>query len=123
MPTYSFICLRCRRTDEVFMSLGQYVKNAPAFVCCRERMERHIAHAPGLGVTSEKHYDGLRAQDGTDIGTRAKHREYMKRNNLTTVDDFKNTWQVAAQQRAAALAGEDPSRKRDLVEAVQKLGG
>ena len=37
---------------------------------------------------SDAHYDGLVATDGTDIGTRKKHREYMKQNNLTTMDDL-----------------------------------
>ena len=41
---------------------------------------------------SDAHYDGLRATDGTDISTRKKHREYMKRHGLTTTDDYKQTW-------------------------------
>ena len=52
-------------------------------------------------VHGDTHYDGLRAPDGTDISTRAKHREFMKRNNLTTVDDFKQTWAGAERQREA----------------------
>lgn len=123
MPTYAFICKKCRRTDEVFMTLGQYVKNAPTFVCCTERMERHINAAPALAGVSERHYDGLRAPDGADISTRAKHRAYMKANNVTTADDFTQTWKQAAKERAARIEGHDPTRKRDLIEAVAKLGG
>jgi hypothetical protein len=51
-------------------------------------------------VIGDRHYDGLRATDGTDISTRAKHREYMKRNNLTTMDDFSSQWKKAAQERS-----------------------
>lgn len=44
-------------------------------------------------------YDGLRATDGTDISSRTKHREYMKANNLTTVDDFQESWAKAKERR------------------------
>lgn len=47
----------------------------------------------------DRHYDGLQASDGTDISTRRKHREYMKRHNLTTTDDFKQTWAQAQKTR------------------------
>jgi hypothetical protein len=50
-------------------------------------------------LISERHYDGMRATDGTDISTRAKHREYMRRNNLTTIDDFKQEWADAPRKR------------------------
>jgi hypothetical protein len=47
----------------------------------------------------DRHYDGLRATDGADISTRTKHREYMKRAGLTTVDDFSQTWAKAREAR------------------------
>jgi hypothetical protein len=50
-------------------------------------------------LAGDRHYDGLRATDGTPIDSRTKHREYMKRHNLTTVDDFKETWSKAQKQR------------------------
>jgi uncharacterized protein (UPF0262 family) len=43
-------------------------------------------------MVSDSHYDGLRATDGTDISTRKKHRDYMKRHGLTTADDYKDSW-------------------------------
>jgi len=42
-------------------------------------------HAP---VMSGRFYENTQATDGSDIGSRSKHREYMKRNGLTTADDF-----------------------------------
>jgi hypothetical protein len=48
---------------------------------------------------NDRSYDGLRATDGTDISSRSKHREYMKKNGYTTVDDFKQTWAKAREQR------------------------
>jgi hypothetical protein len=127
MPTYAFKCHTCARVDEHFMSIGEYVRTCPTFFCCMTPMERHLDVAPGLAVcnalASERHYDGMRATDGTDIGTRSKHRAYMKANNLTTADDFKSTWKRAAQEREAAFAGHDASRVRDVAQAVEKLGG
>jgi hypothetical protein len=123
MPTYAFKCTRCGRIVDQFMSLGEYVRNPPTFVCCADVMERHIDSAPGLGLVGERHYEGLRAQDGTPIDTRAKHREYMRRNNLTTIDDYAQTWKREAEVREARLAGHDPSRKLDVAEAIAKLEG
>jgi hypothetical protein len=60
--------------------------------------KRHL-NAHNL-IMGDRHYDGLRATDGTDISTRAKHRAYMKANNLTTTDDFQSTWTREAQRRA-----------------------
>lgn len=68
----------------------------------------------------DRHYDGLRATDGTPIDSRTKHREYMKRMGYTMDSDFKETWQQAAKRREAVLQGADPTRKRDLVEALHK---
>lgn len=40
-------------------------------------------------LTSEgEQYDGLRATDGTDISSRKKRREFMKRNGLTDPSDY-----------------------------------
>ena len=70
----------------------------------------------------DRHYDGLRATDGADIGTRSKHREYMRRNNLTTVDDFSGDyWRKAQAKRNDVAAGVDPTRKHDIARAIDKL--
>ena len=127
MPTYTHRCSVCGRTDDHLIPLGEYLRNPPAFVCCAQIMERAITVAPGLAVhnalASERHYEGLRAPDGADISSRAKHRAYMQANNLTTADDFTQTWKRAAEERAQRLEGHDPARVRDVAEAVTKLGG
>lgn len=61
-------------------------------------------YQPELRVDSgalwgDSSYAGLTASDGTDISTRTKHREYMKAKGLATVDDFKETWAKAQEQR------------------------
>lgn len=47
----------------------------------------------------DRHYDGMRATDGADISTRTKHRDYMKRTGLATVDDFSSSWARARESR------------------------
>jgi hypothetical protein len=57
-------------------------------------------------LAGDRHYDGLRAPDGSDISSRTKHREYMKRTGLTTADDFAASWRAAEEQRNRYRQGE-----------------
>ena len=72
-------------------------------------------------LVGDRHYDGLRATDGADISTRTKHREYMKRHGLTTIDDYKES-------HAKAQAARDQYRQRggsvtrdDIARAIHQL--
>ena len=67
--------------------------------------EPEIERAMHNALAGDRHYDGLRATDGTPIDTRTKHREYMKRHGLTTADDYKQTWAQAEKQREAYRTG------------------
>lgn len=69
----------------------------------------------------DRHYDGMRATDGTDISTRSKHREYMKLNNVTTVDDFKDTWAKAREQRERLYTQGGTFSRRDVERAIHQL--
>lgn len=75
-----------------------------------EAYEVGIDHVPSTNTQraptdaalwGDRHYDGMRATDGTDISTRTKHREYMKANGLTTIDDFKEHNERAQRARDA----------------------
>ncbi len=70
---------------------------------------------------NDRHYDGVRATDGTDISTRAKHRDYMKRNNLTTVDDFKDTWSSAQKQRESFYTQGGSFKRQDIERAIHQV--
>jgi len=77
---------------------------------------------------SDRLYSGtpFKAPDGTVINSKKKHREYMRRTGLTTADDFKGTWDKAAQERARFFNNEGYDRKsrREAVErAVEKVYG
>ncbi|GAB3773771.1 hypothetical protein GCM10028796_46830 [Ramlibacter monticola] len=123
MPTYTFRCDSCERVQELVMPISRYCSEPPRPQCCERAMQRVFLAAPGLGVISEAHYEGLRASDGTDISSRAKHRAYMREHNLTTIDDFTETWKRAARQRALRMQGIDVERPRDIAQAIDKLGG
>lgn len=69
----------------------------------------------------DRSYDGLRATDGTDISSRTKHREYMKRNNLTTMDDFQNTWAKAQESRERLFTQGGTFRREDVARAIEQL--
>lgn len=66
-------------------------------------------------------YEGMRATDGTDISSRSKHREYMRANNLTTVDDFKDTWAKAQEQRERYYTQGGTFSRRDIERAIHQL--
>lgn len=126
MPTYTFRCPACAANLSAVMSIREYCAAPPAFVCCSQPMQRFFETVPALALhnamAGERHYDGLRATDGTDISTRSKHREYMRANNLTTADDYTQTWARAEAQRKEVFSGQDKTRTADIVAAIDKLG-
>jgi hypothetical protein len=71
-------------------------------------------HAP---INSGRFYENTAATDGTDIGSRRRHREYMKSRGLAMESDFKQEWQGAAKEREAIRSGEyDRKGRREAVE-------
>lgn len=75
---------------------------------------------PDLGerqpVFTDRYMEGVAATDGTDISSRRKRAEYMRRNNLADADDFKESWSRAQQERAAFYRGErrDPALRHAI---------
>jgi hypothetical protein len=84
--------------------------------------EREVPVDSGA-LWGDRSYRNLAATDGTPIDTRTKHREYMKRNNLTTIDDFKGHDQRMARERENHFKGVDSSRRADIIEAMRKTRG
>ena len=70
---------------------------------------------------NDRSYDGLRATDGADISSRTKHREYMKVNGLTTVDDFSSQWARQQKQRQEYMTRGGSIRKADIERAISQL--
>lgn len=60
------------------------------------------ARALDAPVMVDRFYEGATVHDGErirDIGSRRKHREFMREKGLTTVDDYTKTWEKAAEAR------------------------
>lgn len=48
---------------------------------------------------NDRSYENLPPENGEAINSRSRHREYMRKHGVTTVDDFKDTWKQAEKQR------------------------
>ena len=77
--------------------------------------------AKNNALAGDRHYDNMRATDGTDISTRTRHREYMRANNLTTVDDFQQTWAKAKEARESYYQRGGSFSKSDIERAMHQL--
>ena len=97
---------------------------SPADDCMVEVSADYEQPGRNVPIIGDTHYDGLRATDGTPIDTKSKHREYMKRNGLTTVDDFKDTWANAERKRDAYRTGQSGAgavNKHDIARVIAAL--
>jgi hypothetical protein len=76
---------------------------------------------------SDRLYSGkpFKAHDGTVIDSKRKHREYMKRHNLTTMDDYSKTWREAEQRREEVFTGKHDreARRAQVARAMEKARG
>lgn len=83
--------------------------------------ERRTAGAP----VTDLYMNGVRATDGTDIGSRAKRREYMRVHNLADADDFRGEWARKAQERERAHDNPQAVAKRraDIARALNQARG
>ncbi len=128
MPTYDYVCAKCGQKASMVQSISSYIEK-PRIPDCPQHgaMDRCLSVVPAFSglanaLAGDRHYEGLRAPDGTDISSRSKHREYMKRNGLTTQDDFKGQWAKADKERAEIREGTRSDREiREIVtEKVMK---
>jgi len=73
---------------------------------------------------SDRLYSGtpFKAHDGTVIDSKRKHREYMKRHNLATMDDFNGDWERKKQQREAVFTGKHDreARREAILRAIEQ---
>lgn len=124
MPTYDYRCEACGRLDSVVQSMREY-SASPVRPTCHGEMARYLSVVPGMSglanaLAGDRHYDGVRATDGTDISSRTKHREYMARTGLTMASDFKTQFSEAQASREKFRAAEhqDKSLRREVEKQV-----
>lgn len=73
----------------------------------------------------DRGYVNLPPEQGEQVDSRTKHREYMRRHGLTTMDDFADEWQRAEKARDDyRTSGKGGAvTKDDIARAIWKLGG
>jgi len=67
-------------------------------------------------VMTDLYMDGVRAPDGSDIGSRKKRREFMRRTGLVDATDYSPDF--AAKARASREAQDATRRKEAIIHAV-----
>lgn len=75
-------------------------------------------------VMTDGYYDGQQAPDGSDVSTRTKHREYMKRTGMVTFDDYAQTFQKEQARRDAYHSGEKGTvSRKDIERTIAQMTG
>jgi hypothetical protein len=75
-----------------------------------------------VAVVGDSHYDGVRSPvDGSDIGSRRKRRDHMRRHGLADFDDFKGIWEKEAKVREAEFQPGNRERREDVERAIHEL--
>jgi putative FmdB family regulatory protein len=130
VPTYDYKCSVCGHEESVIQTISQYVRY-PKRPCCVHGgeivvMDRKLSVNPAFSgvanaLAGDRHYDGLRATDGSPIDSRTKHRQYMKDRGLTMASDFTETWKSAAKEREVIRSGASTTdRLKDVRETVER---
>jgi len=72
--------------------------------------------AKNAPICAGRFYENTVAQDGADIGSRKKHREYMRAKGLTMMSDYRETWKNAEKRREKELSPDwDKKQRREDV--------
>ena len=77
----------------------------------------HDARAP---LFTDRYLEGERAPDGTDISTRRRRDEYMKREGLAMASDYRNHLREAKERRAEFFRG-NTGQTKQITETVGRL--
>src|SRR5512145_1143689 len=67
---------------------GRFIWDEERKCLVRAEDYRPPGHAVSAPIMVDRFYEGSRATDGTDIGSRRKHRAYMKAHGLAPADDY-----------------------------------
>lgn len=89
----------------------------------------HVSEARALDapIMAGRFYEGCVATDGTDLGSRQRHQQYMREHNLTIDSDYKETYKREADARARFYTEGNRSeadrkqRREDVARTVYEL--
>lgn len=84
------------------------------------------AEARNAPIMVDRFYEGASFNDGTrtvDLGSRRKHREFMREKGWTVASDYTQTWKKAEERRERVKSGELPSatRREALARAMYQI--
>jgi hypothetical protein len=88
------------------------------FVAVTDLDQQPESLAINAPVLAGRFYENTAATDGADIGSRKRHREYMKRHGLAMESDYRQEWVGAEKERQAIRSGEHDRKGRK--EAVER---
>ena len=71
---------------------GRWIWDEEAQKLVRAEDYRPPEHAKDAPVMVDRFYENVRTLDGADIGSRKKHRAYMKAKGLAPSSDFSESW-------------------------------
>lgn len=87
--------------------------NERGFVAYEDLGVQEESLAINAPIVTDRFYENTKSPvDGSDIGSRRKHRDHMKRYNLTIASDFKGTWEKAAVDRESIRSGTHDTKER-----------
>lgn len=92
--------------------------NERGFVSGDDLGEYEAPRAVDAPILAGRFYENTAATDGTDIGSRKKHREYMKANGVTVMTDFTETWKKAEKDRETLRDGTNPTERKAVREEI-----
>jgi hypothetical protein len=74
-------------------------------------------------ILMDRFYENTATMEGIDIGSRRKHKAYMKENGYTHPSDFTGQWAKAAEERKAISEGKHDNRARreDVARALYQI--
>lgn len=77
MPTYTFVCLQCRKREDVVLRVAE--RDTPRACACEEPMQRLSVYAPMLGGVDFREY--VSPASGRLISSATMERDELARTN------------------------------------------
>lgn len=82
---------------------------------------RAPVRALDASIVMDRQYENMASPiDGADIGSRRKHREYMKRHGLVMSEDYREHNKKAAADRAARIQGTHAGDRKEVREELNR---
>jgi hypothetical protein len=78
---------------------GHPKANESGFVSMADYQAEPVEYALHANIMVDRFYEGTKGPEGEDLGSRRKHRAFMREKGLTTMDDYKQTWAKSEQER------------------------